>query len=54
MVGPREVPEMEIQKRSAIGARPLGRVMNSYRNLGTNAQRVVRKHLVLTHVGHFC
>jgi hypothetical protein len=46
--GPREVPELEIQERSACGARPSGRAVNGCRNLGTNAQRVVRTHFTLT------
>jgi hypothetical protein len=54
MVGPREVPELEIQERSTFQVRPLGRVMNSCRNLGTNAQRVIRTYFTLTQVGHFC
>jgi hypothetical protein len=29
-------------------------VVNGCRNLGTNAQRVVRTHFTLTQVGHFC
>jgi hypothetical protein len=32
---------------------PSGRVVNGCRNLGTNAQRVVRTHLILTQVGRF-
>jgi hypothetical protein len=32
---------------------PSGRAMNGCRNLGTNAQRVVRTHFTLTQVGHF-
>jgi hypothetical protein len=51
---PPEVPELEIRKRSACGARPSGRVVNGCRNLGTNAQRVVRTHFSLTQVGHLC
>jgi hypothetical protein len=34
MVGPREVPELEIQERNAFRARPLGMAMNGCRNLG--------------------
>jgi hypothetical protein len=34
MAGPREVPEMEIQERSAFGAYPSGRAVNGCRNLG--------------------
>jgi hypothetical protein len=52
--GPREASELEIQERSACEARPLGRVVNSCRNLVTNAQRVVRIYFTLTQVGHFC
>jgi hypothetical protein len=51
--GPREVPELKIRELSACGAHPSGRVVNGCRNLGTNAQRVVRTHFTLTHVGHF-
>jgi hypothetical protein len=51
--GPQEVPELEIRERSACGARPSGRTVNGCRNLGTNAQRVVRTHFILTQVGHF-
>jgi hypothetical protein len=51
--GPQEVPELEIRERSACGARPSGRAMNGCRNLGTNAQRVVRTYFTLTQVGHF-
>jgi hypothetical protein len=50
--GPQEVPKLEIQKRSDYGARPSGKVVNGCRNLGTNAQRVVRTHFTLTQVGH--
>jgi hypothetical protein len=50
---PREVPELEIRERNACGARPSGRELNGYRNLGTNAQRVVRTHFTLTQVGNF-
>jgi hypothetical protein len=53
MVGPREVPELEIRERSACGAHPSGRAMIGCRNLGINAQRVVRTHFTLTQVGHF-
>jgi hypothetical protein len=53
MVGPREVSELEIQERSACGARPLGRAVNGCRNLGINAQKVVRTHFTLTQVEHF-
>jgi hypothetical protein len=49
--GPREVPELKIRERSVFRARPSGRVVNSCRNLGTNAQRVVRTHFTLTQVG---
>jgi hypothetical protein len=35
--GPREVPELKIWERSACGAHPSGRTVNSYRNLGINA-----------------
>jgi hypothetical protein len=34
MAGPWEVPELEIQERSAFGARPSGRAVNGCRNLG--------------------
>jgi hypothetical protein len=51
--GPREVPELGIRERSAYGVRPSGRAVNGCRNLGTNAQRVVRKHFTLAPVGHF-
>jgi hypothetical protein len=54
MAGPREVMELEIRERSAFGARPSGKAVNGCRNLGTNAQRVVRTHLTLIQVGHFC
>jgi hypothetical protein len=50
---PWEVPELEIRERSACGACPSGRAVNACRNLGTNAQRVVRTHFTLTQVGHF-
>jgi hypothetical protein len=53
MMGPREVSELEIRERSACGARSSGRAVNGYRNIGTNAQRVVRTYLTLTQVGHF-
>jgi hypothetical protein len=46
--GPREVPELKIQECSACRARPSGRTVNGYRNLGTNAQRVVRTHFTHT------
>jgi hypothetical protein len=49
-----EVPELEIWERSAYGARPSDKAVNGCRNLGTNAQRVVRTHFTLTQVGHFC
>jgi hypothetical protein len=52
--GPQEVPELEIRERSACGTHPSGRAVNACRNLGTNAQRVVRTHFTLTQVGHFC
>jgi hypothetical protein len=51
--GPREVPELEIEEHSDRGACPSGRVVNGCRNLGTNAQRVVRIHFTLTQIGHF-
>jgi hypothetical protein len=51
MVGPREVSELEIRKRSAFLARPSSRAMNGYRNVGTNAQTVVRTYFTLTHGG---
>jgi hypothetical protein len=54
MAGPREVPELEIRERGAFGARPSGRAVNGYRNVGTNTQRVVRTHFTITQVGHFC
>jgi hypothetical protein len=54
MTGHREVPELEILERSAFGARPSGRTMYGCKNLGTNAQTVVRTHFTLTQVGHFC
>jgi hypothetical protein len=47
------VSELEIQERSACGARPLGRAVNGCRNLGINAQKVVRTHFTLTQVEHF-
>jgi hypothetical protein len=47
---PREVPELEIRERCACGARPSSRAVNDYRNLGTNAQRVVRTHFTLMQV----
>jgi hypothetical protein len=53
MAGPREVSELEIRERNAYRARPSGRVVNGCRNLGTNAQRVIRTHFTLTQVGHF-
>jgi hypothetical protein len=52
--GLREVPELKIRERSACRARPLGRAVNGCRNLGINAQKVVRTHFTLTQVGHFC
>jgi hypothetical protein len=52
MVGPQEVPELEIRERSACGARPWDRAVNGCRNLGTNAQRVVITQFTLTQVGH--
>jgi hypothetical protein len=54
MAVPREVPELEIQERSAYGAHPSGRTVNGYRNIGTNTQKVVRTYFTLTQVGHFC
>jgi hypothetical protein len=48
-----EVPELKVQERSACGARSSGRAVNDCRNLGTNAQRVVRTHFTLTQVGYF-
>jgi hypothetical protein len=48
MTGPQKVPEVEIWERNDYGARPLGRVVNGCRNLGTNAQRVVRTYFTLT------
>jgi hypothetical protein len=53
MASPQEVPELEIRERSACGARPSGRAVNGCRNLGTNAQTVVRTHFTLTQVEHF-
>jgi hypothetical protein len=53
MAGPWAVPELEIWERSTCVARPLGRAVNGCRNLGTNAQRVVRTYFTLTQVGHF-
>jgi hypothetical protein len=53
MAGPREVPELEIRERNTFGALPSGRVVNGCRNLGTNAQKVVRTHFNLTQIGHF-
>jgi hypothetical protein len=52
--GSREVPELKIRERIACGARPSGKAVNGCRNVGTNAQRVVRTHFTLTRVGHFC
>jgi hypothetical protein len=49
-----EVPELMIREHSACGAHPLGKAVNDCRNLGTNAQRVVRTYFTLTQVGHFC
>jgi hypothetical protein len=54
MTGPREVPKLEIWEGNAFGARPLGRAVNGCRNLGTNAQIVVRTHFTLTQLGQFC
>jgi hypothetical protein len=54
MVGPLGVPELDIRERSAFEARPTGRAVNGCRNLGTNAQKVVRTYFTLTQVGHFC
>jgi hypothetical protein len=54
MVAPLGVPELEIWDRSAFRAHPSGRAVNGCRNLGTNAERVVRTHFTLTQVGHFC
>jgi hypothetical protein len=51
--GPREVPELKIRERSACGARPSGRAVNGCKNLGINAQIVVRTHFTLTQVGYF-
>jgi hypothetical protein len=51
--GPREVPELKVRECNACGARPSGRAVNCCKNLGTNAQRVVRTHFTLTQVGHF-
>jgi hypothetical protein len=34
MVGPQEVPELEIRECSAFGARSSTRAVKSYRNLG--------------------
>jgi hypothetical protein len=50
---PQEVPELKIRERSVYGARPSGRAVNGCRNLGANAQRVVRTYFTLTQVGHF-
>jgi hypothetical protein len=52
--GPLGVPELDIRERSAFEARPTGRAVNGCRNLGTNAQKVVRTYFTLTQVGHFC
>jgi hypothetical protein len=54
MAGPWEVPKLEIWECGAFEARPTGRAVNDYINLGTNAQRVVRTHFILTQVGLFC
>jgi hypothetical protein len=54
MAATQEVPKLDIWECSAFEARPSGRVVNGCRNLGTNAQRVVRIHFTLTQVGHFC
>jgi hypothetical protein len=47
------VPELVIQERSACGAHSSGRAVNGCRNLGTNAQRVLRTHFTLTQIVHF-
>jgi hypothetical protein len=51
---PKVSSELEIRERSACEARPSGRAVNGCKNLGTNAQRVVRTHFTLPQVGHFC
>jgi hypothetical protein len=38
----------------AFEARPSGRAVNDCRNIGTDAQRVVRTYFTLTKVGYFC
>jgi hypothetical protein len=48
--GPQVVPELKIWERNASGARLSDRAVNGCRNLGTNAQRVVRTHFTLTQV----
>jgi hypothetical protein len=48
------VPELKVWEHSACGAHPSGRAMNGCRNLGTNAQRVVRTYFIFTQVGQFC
>jgi hypothetical protein len=47
------VPELETREHSTCGSRPSGSAVNGSRNLGTNAQRVVRTYFTLTQVGHF-
>jgi hypothetical protein len=54
MADPREVPELENRERNAFGACPSVSAVNGCRNVGTNAQRVVRTHFTLIQVGHFC
>jgi hypothetical protein len=43
----------EDPRAQRLGARPSGRAVNGCRNLGANAQRVVRIYFTLTQVGHF-
>jgi hypothetical protein len=43
-----------LRTRGACGARPSSKVINGCRNLGTNAQRVVRTYFTLTQAERFC
>jgi hypothetical protein len=51
--GPQEVPKLKVRERSACGVHPSDMMVNGCRNIGINAQRVVRTYFTLTQVGHF-
>jgi hypothetical protein len=57
--GPWEVPKLKIRERPPstlinVDVGPPGRTVNGCRNLGTNAQIVVRTYFNLTQIGYFC